>query len=118
MSARNWTSTEVTLFAEVLVDEEHNFDAALEELAMTKAANNEVFTLIQKIFDQKRRESHFIEVNEVENFTNEKGVISEYTSLDTSLEKLGRKFTTLKAEWRKISEKREWFSTRKRTRLV
>ena len=86
--ARNQTSAKVTLFAEVLGDEEHDFAAALEELALKKAANNEVFTLIQKIFDQKRRENHFIEVNEVENFTNAKGVVSEYTPLDTSLEKL------------------------------
>ena len=34
--ARNWTSAEVTLFAEVLADEEHNFAAALEELALKK----------------------------------------------------------------------------------
>ena len=34
--ARNWTSAEVTLFAEVLADEEHNFAAALEELALEK----------------------------------------------------------------------------------
>ena len=60
--ARNWTSAEVTLFAEVLVDEEHNFAAALEQLALKKAANNEVFTFIQKIFDQKRRKNHFIEL--------------------------------------------------------
>ena len=66
--ARNWTSAEVTLFAEVLVDEEYNFAAALEERALKKAANNEIFTLIQKIFDQKRRKNHFIEVNEAENF--------------------------------------------------
>ena len=32
--ARNSTSTEVTLFAEVLGDEEHNFAAAFEELAL------------------------------------------------------------------------------------
>ena len=55
-----------------------------------------------------------------ENFTNPNGVISEYTPLDTSLEKLGRKYTTTKTEWRKISDrcKTEWFSTRKRTKLV
>ena len=101
--ARNWTSVEVTLFAGVLADEEHNFATALEEHALKKAANDEAFTLIQKIFDQKRRENHFIEVNKVESFTNAKGVVSEYTPLDTSLGKLCRKYTTLKAEWRKIS---------------
>ena len=73
--ARNWTSAEVTLFAGVLADEEHNFATALEEHALKKAANNEAFTLIQKIFDQKRRENHFIEVNKVESFTNAKGVV-------------------------------------------
>ena len=96
--ARNWTSAEVTFLAELLANEEHNSAAALEGLALQKAANNEVFTLIQKRFDQKRRENHFIEVNEVENFTNAKGVISEYTPLDTSLEKLPKKYITLKAE--------------------
>ena len=70
-----------------------------------KAANNEVFTLTQKILDQKRRENHFIDVNEAENVTNAKGVVSEYTPSDTSLEKLRRKYTTLKAEWRKISDR-------------
>ena len=96
--ARNWTSTEVTLFAEVLADEEHDFATALEELALKKAAKNKVFTLTQKIFDQKRRDNHFIEVIEVETFTNAKGVVSKYTPLDTSLVKLHRKYTTLKAE--------------------
>ena len=49
--ARNWTSAEVTLFAKVLAYEEHNFAAALEQKAMKKAANNEFFILIQKIFN-------------------------------------------------------------------
>ena len=35
--ARNWTSAEVILFAEVLVDEKHNFVAALEELALKES---------------------------------------------------------------------------------
>ena len=65
---------------------------------MKKTANNEVVTLIQKIFDQKRRENDFTGVNEAEIFTNVKGVVREYTPLDTSLEKLRRKYTTLKAE--------------------
>ena len=103
--ARNWTSAEVTLFPEVLADKEHNFAAALEEVVLKKAANNEVFTLIQKIFDQKRRENHFIEVIDTENFTNAKGGVSDYTPLDTSLEKLRRKYTTLKVKWRKISDR-------------
>ena len=103
--ARSLTSAEITLFAEVLADEEHNFAAALEELALKKVPNNEVFTLIQKIFDQKLRENHFIEVNEAENFTNAKGVVSEYTPWDTSIEKLHRKYTTLKAEWCKIFDR-------------
>ena len=39
-----------------------------------------------------------MEVNEAENFINAKSVASEYTPLDTSLEKLRRKYTTLKVE--------------------
>ena len=35
--ARNWTSAEVTLFAEVSADEEYNFAPAFEELALKKA---------------------------------------------------------------------------------
>ena len=103
--ARNCTSAEVTLFAEVLADEEHDFATAPEELALKKAAKNEVFTLTQKIFDQKRRDNHFIEVIEVETSTNAKGVVSKYTPLDTSLVKLRRKYTTLKAEGHKISDR-------------
>ena len=38
-------------------------------------------------------------------FANAKGVVSEYIPLDTSLEKLRRKYTTLKAEWHKISDR-------------
>ena len=103
--ARKWTSAEVTQFAKVLVDKEYKFEAALEELARKKETNNEVFTLIQKIFDQKGRQNNFMEVNEAENFTNPNGVVSEYTPLDTSLEKLRRKYTTTKTEWRKMSDR-------------
>ena len=38
-------------------------------------------------------------------FANTKGVVSEYTPLATSLEKLRRKYTTLKLEWHKISDR-------------
>ena len=48
--ARNWTSAEVTSFADVLAGEEHNFIAALEELALKKAAGNEVFTYPKSIW--------------------------------------------------------------------
>ena len=61
---RKWTSAEVTLvklhLQKFLVDEEHNFAAAIDKLALKKAANKEVCTLIQKIFDQKRRENRFM----------------------------------------------------------
>ena len=41
--ARNWTSAEVILFAEVLVDEKHNFVAALEELALKESVKQRSF---------------------------------------------------------------------------
>ena len=105
ITARNWTSAEVTLIAEVLGDEEHNLLLLSKNLPWNEAGNNKVSTLPQKIFDHKRRENYFIEFNEVENFTNAKRVVSKYTPLDTSLQKLRRKYTTLKAEWRKISDR-------------
>ena len=37
ITARNWTSAEVTLIAEVLGDEEPNFATALEELALKRS---------------------------------------------------------------------------------
>ena len=43
--ARNRTFAEVTLFAGDLADQEHNFAAVLEELALKKAANDKFFTL-------------------------------------------------------------------------
>ena len=46
--ARNWTSAEVTLFAEVLADEEHNFAAALEELALKKRQTMKFLYLSKK----------------------------------------------------------------------
>ena len=46
--ARNWTSAEVTLFAEVLADEEHNFAAALEELAPKKRQTMKFLYLSKK----------------------------------------------------------------------
>ena len=46
--ARNWTSAEVTLFAEVLADEEHNFAAALEELALKKRQTMKFLHLSKK----------------------------------------------------------------------
>ena len=37
ITARNWTSADVTLIAEVLADEEHHFASALEELALQRS---------------------------------------------------------------------------------
>ena len=49
-NTRARTSAEVTSFAEVLACEEHNFAAALEELAPKKVASNEVFTYPKSIW--------------------------------------------------------------------
>ena len=41
--SRQWTSNEMCLFSEVLVDGENGFADPLERLALKKATNNEVF---------------------------------------------------------------------------
>ena len=40
---RNWTSEKTELFADVLADEDNQFAASLEKLALKKSANNELF---------------------------------------------------------------------------
>ena len=48
---RNWTPEETELFADALADEGNRFAASLERLSLKKAANNEIFDHMKKIFD-------------------------------------------------------------------
>ena len=57
---RNWTPEELEELALLLVDEENSFAADLETLALKKSPNNERFSFIKKIFDQKIKVIDFI----------------------------------------------------------
>ena len=50
---RDWTTEETELFANVLAEEDNQFAASLERLALKKAANNEVFD-IKKFLIERR----------------------------------------------------------------
>ena len=61
-----------------------------------------MFEAIKTIFDVHRAELEFGAENEINNFKIEKGETIEYEPLDTSILKLRRKNTSIKAEWRKL----------------
>ena len=48
---RNWTPEEIELFAGALADEDNRFAASLERVSLKKAANNEIFDHMIKVFD-------------------------------------------------------------------
>ena len=49
-NARRWTPDETEAFAEVLADPENNFALSLEQLALKKSSNNEIYDLIRERF--------------------------------------------------------------------
>ena len=104
LRCRKWTEEEMELFAAVLTDDENCFAANLERLAFKKSANNEVFLHVKKIFDRELKKDEFKIKNEESNFTR-RGVVFKYDELDTSIDKIRRKYSTMKTEWRKLSER-------------
>ena len=44
--AREWTQEEMGLFAKILADEDNGFCRALEELALKKSTNNEIYSTL------------------------------------------------------------------------
>ena len=61
--------------------------------------------MFKKILDRERGKKDFKGKNEEGNFCNKNGDFQSYSALDTSVNKLRRKYTSLKAEWRRISDK-------------
>ena len=58
--SREWTQNEMVSFAKIMVDEEDGFSRSLEELALKKAANNEIFRYVKVKFDEARKERIFM----------------------------------------------------------
>ena len=102
LRCRNQTPEETELFANVLADKDNRFAANLVRLALKKAVNNKVFDHIKKIFDRERGKEDFKDKNEEKNFCNKNGDLQSSLPLDASLR---GKYTSLNAEWRKISDR-------------
>ena len=96
----------MVLFAKIMVDEEDGFSRSLEELALKKATNNEIFRYVKIKFDEARKEENFHEQNVIDNFTGKR----RFSDVDTSIEKLRRLQPT--AEIRKTTSEVYQFETK------
>ena len=96
----NWSSLLLCL-----VMKRNCFASNLEKLALKKSSNNEVFTHIKKLFDQVLQDPSFREQNNRNNFVLKDGTALKYVNIDTSVEKLRRKYANLKTEWRKLRDR-------------
>ena len=76
INSRQWTDDEMELFAEVLTDDEDNFAFSLEQLALKKSSNNEVFEHVKITFDKALKTPEFIYENEKNNFSDADGKIT------------------------------------------
>ena len=54
--------------------------------------------MLKKIFDREQGKKDFKDKNEEGNFCNKNRDLQSYSALDTSINKLRRKYTSLKAE--------------------
>ena len=88
---RKWTSEETRLFAKVLADEENCFGINLEKLALKKSSNNEVYSCIKTIFDEELKRLS--------------PKINGLPPLDTSIDKLRKRYANIKTSWRKIDDR-------------
>ena len=50
----------MVIFAKIVVDEEDGFSRSLEELALKKATNKEIFRYVKVKFDEARKERIFM----------------------------------------------------------
>ena len=105
MRSRKWTEEENELYAKILSSDENSFASSLERLALKNSSNNEVFLHIKRILDCEIKKKEFKTLNEMKNLRDGKNTVIAYDRLDTSLAKLRKKYTNLKSEWRKITDR-------------
>ena len=60
--------------------------------------------MLKNIFDRERGKKDFKDKNEEGNFCNKNEDLQSYSVLDTTVNKLRRNYTSLTAEWRRISD--------------
>ena len=63
-----------------------------------------MFECIKKAFETLLEKDEFREDNKM-NFLDAEGELIDFDPLDTSIDKLRRKYTSLKSEWRRIEDK-------------
>ena len=97
---RNWTKEELSAFVQVLV--EYKFVQTLEQKALKKSANIEVFKEVLPLFKGEIEKEDFIALNETKNFTR-KGVVVSYAPLLYDATTLQGKYKDLKTRWRNIT---------------
>ena len=97
---RNWTKDEVDCFVRVLV--EYSFVQQLEQRALKKKANLEVFEKVVPLLRAELQKDNFREINEMNNFTR-KGAVIEYPELICEAACLQVKYKDLKCRWRNIT---------------
>ena len=68
--SRNWIAEENNVFAKVLVDTDYNFAVILEQRALKRAANVEIFEEIRKEFSSKLENEAFKLTNTTSLFAN------------------------------------------------
>ena len=71
-------------------------------MALKKASNKEVFTHVKLKFDEGLKQELFHENNVLENFTSKRRLFSP---LDTSTDKLRRKYANLKLKWKELDDR-------------
>ena len=101
-SQRRWTKEEIEKFSEILVDPTNNYAASLEELALKKSSNNQLFEDIKNNLDEELNDCKFKFMNIEKNFTKDGHPILHKT-LDTLIERLRNKYKALKQEWSKLT---------------
>ena len=95
--SRKWSDEEVDLFLKILGDTRYMFAASLENLVPKKRSNFEIFTNIKNVFRRELKERQ-----------HERCPGFEYSmSLDLSIEKLRKKYSNLKVEWRRMTSERQ-----------
>ena len=94
---RNWAQEEKKLFATVLADANNRF-AVLKDQPKKKQPTTKHLIMLKKNVDRERGKKDFKDKNEEGNFCNKNRDLQSHSALETSINKLRRKYTSLKAE--------------------
>lgn len=100
---RKWTEEEVSLYAAVIADPKYGFAASLESLAAKKSSNTDLFSHVKHVLDQALEDGGLKDASGLRRYRATHS-LKGYEEIDTSIEKLRKKYSNLKSEWRRRSE--------------